>query len=181
MRLFVAADIHGNFDNAELMIKAFEASGASHLLLLGDILNHGPRNAIPEGYAPAKVAQLLNQYSAQILAVRGNCDSEVDQMLLDFPILADYGQLLLGQRKVFYCHGHLYKPDDLPELASGDVFISGHSHNATAMFRGDVYLCNPGAISVQKGDSPLSYGILQASGFEVFALSDDSLFLKCQF
>ena len=121
MKLMFASDIHGSLPATERVLSLFAQSGAQWLIILGDVLNHGPRNALPEGYAPAQVAEKLNPYASRIIAVRGNCDSEVDQMLLHFPITAPWQQVLLEQHRLFLTHGHLFSPDNLPALAAGDV------------------------------------------------------------
>jgi len=122
MKLFFASDLHGSLPATELMLEKYNASGANYLVILGDVLNHGPRNPVPQGYQPAAVAQLLNNYSDQILAVRGNCDSEVDQMLLNFPMLESYSWILLENgTRIFLTHGHIYNSDHRPPLKAGDV------------------------------------------------------------
>ncbi|SUG77063.1 Phosphodi esterase yfcE [Salmonella enterica subsp. enterica] len=107
MKLMFASDIHGSLPATERVLERFAQSGARWLVILGDVLNHGPRNALPEGYAPAQVAERLNAVATQIIAVRGNCDSEVDQMLLHFPITAPWQQILTQERRLFLTHGHL--------------------------------------------------------------------------
>lgn len=107
MKLMFASDIHGSLPATERVLSLFAQSGAQWLIILGDVLNHGPRNALPEGYAPAQVAEKLNPYASRIIAVRGNCDSEVDQMLLHFPLTAPWQQVLLEQSRLFLTHGHL--------------------------------------------------------------------------
>ena len=109
----------------------FAQSGAQWLVILGDVLNHGPRNALPEGYAPAQVAEKLNPYASRIIAVRGNCDSEVDQMLLHFPMTAPWQQVLLEKCRLFLTHGHLFSPDNLPALAAGDVGLRPYSYSGS--------------------------------------------------
>lgn len=126
MKLFFASDLHGSLDATEQVLAAYLSSGAEHLVILGDVLNHGPRNPVPESYNPPKVAELLNAHSDSIIAVRGNCDSEVDQMLLAFPMMADYAWVMLanGQR-LFLTHGHLYNAEKRPALKRGDVIAHG--------------------------------------------------------
>ena len=153
MQLFVASDIHGSAVWCERMLRAFDASGASHLVLLGDILYHGPRNDLPDGYAPKRVIGLLSPYASRILAVRGNCEAEVDQMVLPFPVLADYAAVLLGAKKLYLSHGHVYSPDRLPPLCPGDVFLSGHTHIPMDEDRGGVRCLNPGSVSIPKAGS----------------------------
>ena len=172
MKLMFASDIHGSLPAAERVLSLFADSGANWLVILGDVLNHGPRNALPEGYAPAEVADRLNTLAARIIAVRGNCDSEVDQMLLNFPITAPWQQVLTDTQRLFLTHGHLYGPDNLPPLASGDVLIFGHTHLPVAEKRGEIFLFNPGSVSIPKGGFAASYGMLDEGWLQVLALND---------
>lgn len=161
MKLFFASDLHGCVPATEKALAEFEQSGAETLVLLGDVLNHGPRNPIPEGYNPPKVAELLNCYADKIVAVRGNCDSEVDQMLLSFPMMADYAWVLLesGQR-LFLTHGHLYNAQKRPILKQGDVIVHGHTHIPVAELDGDQYVFNPGSVTFPRNGFAPSYGLL---------------------
>ncbi|TQI81421.1 hypothetical protein FHU10_3658 [Serratia fonticola] len=161
MKLMFASDLHGSLSATDRVLELFEQRQADWLILLGDLLNHGPRNALPERYQPAQVAEQLNLYRDKIIAVRGNCDSEVDQMLLSFPIMAPFQQVLLPKRRLFLTHGHLYHPDTLPPLAAGDVLVYGHTHLPQAERQGDIYCFNPGSASIPKGGFPASYGILE--------------------
>ena len=172
MRLMFASDIHGSLPAAERVLERFAQSGAQWLIILGDVLNHGPRNALPEGYAPAEVAGKLNGAAGRIIAVRGNCDSEVDQMLLDFPITAPWQQVLTERCRLFLTHGHLYSPEKLPSLCAGDVLVYGHTHIPVAEKRGDIFLFNPGSVSIPKGGFPASYGLLDGDRLQVLALDD---------
>mgnify|MGYP003365319281 FL=1 len=172
MKLMFASDIHGSLPAAERVLTLFANSGAKWLVILGDVLNHGPRNALPGGYAPAQVAERLNSVAERIIAVRGNCDSEVDQMLLHFPITAAWQQVLTERQRLFLTHGHLYGPDNLPPLASGDVLIFGHTHLPVAEKRGEIFLFNPGSVSIPKGGFAASYGLLDGSNLQVLALND---------
>ncbi|WP_045856444.1 phosphodiesterase [Raoultella terrigena] len=172
MRLMFASDIHGSLPAAERVLERFAQSGAQWLIILGDVLNHGPRNALPEGYAPAEVAGKLNGAAARIIAVRGNCDSEVDQMLLDFPITAPWQQVLTERCRLFLTHGHLYSPEKLPSLCAGDVLVYGHTHIPVAEKRGDIFLFNPGSVSIPKGGFPASYGLFEGDRLQVLALDD---------
>lgn len=172
MKLMFASDIHGSLPATERVLARFADSDARWLVILGDILNHGPRNALPEGYAPPKVAERLNDVAAQIIAVRGNCDSEVDQMLLDFPITAPWQQVLLERQRLFLTHGHLFGPQNLPPLATGDVLVYGHTHIPVAAKQGEIYHFNPGSVSIPKGGNVASYGMLQDNKLQVFALND---------
>lgn len=176
MKLFFASDLHGSLPATELVLDKFKASGAEHLVLLGDILNHGPRNPIPEGYQPAAVAELLNDYSDQIIAVRGNCDSEVDQMLLHFPMLESYSWVLLENgTRIFLTHGHVYNSENRPSLKKGDVLAYGHTHIPLAEKNGELIIFNPGSITFPKGGYAASYGIWDQSTFKVLSFSDEVL------
>lgn len=162
MKWLIASDIHGSAYYCRMLLDAFEREGAERLLLLGDLLYHGPRNDLPRDYAPREVAAMLNAHADSILAVRGNCDAEIDQVVLDFPIMADYALLWEGGRLVFVTHGHLYHLDCLPPLHAGDVLLHGHTHVPACMTgdKGVVYL-NPGSAAIPKGGSACSYMTLE--------------------
>ena len=171
-RILIASDIHGDANTAERLIEIYKASGAEKLLLLGDILYHGPRNDLPAGYAPKKVIELLNPLKNEILAVRGNCDTEVDQMVLSFPMLADYAYLSLDGLRIFATHGHKFNTDSLPPLAKGDILLHGHTHVPVAIeFGEDNLYLNPGSLSIPKESSPKSY-ILYENGVFSFRTLD---------
>ena len=171
-RILIASDIHGDASTAERLVEIYKASGAEKLLLLGDILYHGPRNDLPAGYAPKKVIELLNPLKNEILAVRGNCDTEVDQMVLSFPILADYAYLSLDGLRIFATHGHKFNTDSLPPLAKGDILLNGHTHVPVAIeFGEDNLYINPGSLSIPKESSPKSY-ILYENGVFSFRTLD---------
>ncbi len=172
MKLMFASDIHGSLPATERVLELFAKSDARWLVILGDVLNHGPRNALPQGYAPAQVAERLNEQASRIIAVRGNCDSEVDQMLLHFPITAPWQQVLLPEHRLFLTHGHLFGPDNLPSLAAGDVLVYGHTHIPVAEKQGDIFHFNPGSVSIPKGGFVPSYGMLEEGVLRVIALND---------
>ncbi|MDA8490350.1 MULTISPECIES: phosphodiesterase [Kluyvera] len=175
MKLMFASDIHGSLPAAERVLALFAESGARWLVILGDVLNHGPRNALPEGYAPALVAERLNSVAERIIAVRGNCDSEVDQMLLHFPITAPWQQVLTEHQRLFLTHGHLYGPANLPPLAANDVLVYGHTHLPVAEKRDEIFLFNPGSVSIPKGGFAASYGLLDGHKLQVLALNDQQV------
>lgn len=170
MKLMFAADIHGSLAAARRMLAAFDASGALWLVLLGDLLYHGPRNALPAEYQPAEVAGLLNGYADRIIATRGNCDSEVDQMLLTFPITAPWQQVLLDNTRLFITHGHLFNPENQPPLRRGDVLAYGHTHIPQAERVGNIICFNPGSVSIPKGGFAASYGLLEDNILRVVSL-----------
>ncbi|EDP58467.1 phosphodiesterase [Vibrio sp. AND4] len=168
MKLFFASDLHGSLPATEETIKLYLATGADHLILLGDTLNHGPRNPIPEGYNPPKVAGLLNQYKDQIIAVRGNCDSEVDQMLLNFPMMMDYAWILLESgKRLFLTHGHLYNSSKRPPLREGDIIAHGHTHVPVAEVQDGVIIFNPGSMTFPRNGLSPSYGVMEGNTLKV--------------
>ena len=174
MKWMIASDIHGSALYCEQMINAYQAEGADRLLLLGDILYHGPRNDLPEGYAPKRVIALLNPLQKDLLCVRGNCDTEVDQMVLEFPILADYALLSLGRKMVFMTHGHVYHNTHLPPLHPGDILLHGHTHvPACQELESHIYL-NPGSVSIPKEGSPRSYMTLEDGMFRWKTLTGET-------
>ena len=169
MKLMIASDLHGSAFYCRQLLAAMEREQPDKLLLLGDILYHGPRNDLPEGYAPKEVIAMLNPLREQLLCVRGNCDTEVDQMVLDFPILADYALLYAGSRTVFATHGHHYNTACPPPLAKGDILLHGHTHVPAKDSRLGFWYLNPGSVSLPKENSPHSYMTLKNG---VFAWKD---------
>ena len=162
MKLLIASDIHGSSYYCRELLEAFRREQADRLLILGDILYHGPRNDLPRDYAPKEVLAMLNGMKEKILCVRGNCDTEVDQMVLEFPILADYCILPVGERLVYATHGHNYHLKNLPPLQPGDILLHGHTHiPAWESFGMDNLYLNPGSVSIPKAGSNNSYMILQ--------------------
>ena len=180
MKLMFASDIHGSLPATERVLELFAQSGARWLVILGDILNHGPRNALPQGYAPAQVADRLNALASRIIAVRGNCDSEVDQMLLHFPMTAPWQQILTENLRLFLTHGHLFGPQNMPALNAGDVLVYGHTHLPVAERREHIYHFNPGSVSIPKGGFAASYGILDDNVLSVMALNDQSVIAQVE-
>lgn len=167
MKLMFASDIHGAADCCEKVLKRFDEEGAEKLFLLGDILYHGPRNDLPEDYAPKRVIAMLNERKNSLLCVRGNCDTEVDQMVLDFPIMAEYALLYLDGRTVFLTHGHKFNTDNPPSLNEGDVLLHGHTHIQTIDgSRGYTYM-NPGSVSLPKNGMPKSFMIYEDGVFTI--------------
>ena len=162
MRLVIASDIHGSALYCGKLLEAFQRENADKLLLLGDLLYHGPRNDLPEGYDPKTVTAQLNACAERILAVRGNCDAEIDQMVLHFPILADYCLLYAGGRCFFVTHGHLYHTASLPPLQEGDILLHGHTHVPCweEFGKQNLYL-NPGSVSLPKNGTPRGYMLLE--------------------
>ena len=165
MKLMIASDIHGSAYYCKKLLEAYEREGAEKLLLLGDILYHGPRNDLPEGYAPKEVIAMLNPLKDKLLCVRGNCDTEVDQMVLSFPVLADYAVLWLDGKAVYATHGHNYNEEKLPPLADGDILLNGHTHVPKCTDHGTYTYMNPGSVSIPKENSPHSYMIYENGKF----------------
>ncbi len=167
MKYLIASDIHGSAYFCEKLINAFKRENADKMILLGDILYHGPRNDLPKGYAPKEVIALLIPYADRLLCVRGNCDTEVDQMVLPFPILADYALLSLGEKNVFITHGHNFNKTTPPPLSKSDILLHGHTHIPVCEKFGEkdnVYI-NPGSVSIPKEGSANSYMTLKNSLF----------------
>ena len=177
MKWMIASDLHGSAYYCCKMLEAFEREGADRLFLLGDLLYHGPRNDLPREYAPKEVIPLLNGKKEKLLCVRGNCDAEVDQMVLEFPVLADYAVLPVGQRLIYATHGHIYHVKNLPPLAPGDVLLHGHTHVPawTEFGQRNLYL-NPGSVSIPKENSPHSYLILEGNTMQWKELESSAVF-----
>lgn len=177
MKWMIASDLHGSAYYCRKMLEAFEREGADRLFLLGDLLYHGPRNDLPREYAPKEVIPLLNGKKEKLLCVRGNCDAEVDQMVLEFPVLADYAVLPVGQRLIYATHGHIYHVKNLPPLAPGDVLLHGHTHVPawTEFGQGNLYL-NPGSVSIPKENSPHSYMTLEENTMQWKELESSAVF-----
>ena len=157
----IASDIHGSEFYCKKLLESYTKEGAGRLVLLGDILYHGPRNDLPEGYAPKKVIELLNAMKNELLCVRGNCDTEVDQMVLNFPILADYAVLPVGDNLVYLTHGHNFNESNLPSMADGDILLHGHTHVPKCVDHGNYVYMNPGSVSIPKEDSWHGYMIFE--------------------
>ena len=161
MNIMIASDIHGSAYYCSKLMEAFEREGADRLLLLGDLLYHGPRNDLPKDYAPKEVLRMLNGRKQKIFCVRGNCDAEVDQMVLEFPILADYAILEAENRLIYATHGHIFHLQHLPMLQPGDLLLHGHTHiPAWKRFGESNLYVNPGSVSIPKEGSPHSYMML---------------------
>ncbi len=165
MKLLIASDIHGSAYYCQRLIEKFEEEKADKMLLLGDVLYHGPRNDLPRDYAPKKVIELLNALKDKIFCVRGNCDTEVDQMVLEFPILADYSIISEGNRLIYATHGHKYNPENLPPIAEGDILLNGHTHIPACEQKNQYIYMNTGSISIPKENSPHSYVTLENGEF----------------
>ena len=170
MIFVIASDIHGSATYCKKIIEIFKEEKADKLLLLGDILYHGPRNPLPDGYAPAEVASLLNGIKDKILCVKGNCDSEVDQLVLSFNVLSDNAAVFADGLNIYLAHGH----KDTPPLLNGDIYITGHTHVPLKEDCGYIHL-NPGSVSLPKENSPHSY-ILYKDGTFYFKTLDGQIY-----
>ena len=165
MKLMIASDIHGSAAYCRDLLAACDAEAPDRLLLLGDLLYHGPRNDLPHGYAPKEVISLLNGRAEKLLCVRGNCEAEVDQMVLAFPVMADYAWIEVNGLRIFATHGHLHGESTPPPLSKNDILLCGHTH-VPAWNRHDGYLyLNPGSVSIPKEGSQRGYMILEDKTF----------------
>lgn len=167
MKYMFASDVHGSAYFCRKMLEAYREEGAERLVLLGDLLYHGPRNDLPKEYAPKEVIAMLNDKKDEIYTVRGNCEAEVDQMVLEFPVLAEYCVLVIEGKTFFATHGHVYNTDHLPPLKKGDILIHGHTHVLKAENMGDYIWLNPGSVSIPKEENPHTYAVLENGLFEI--------------
>ena len=166
MKWMIASDLHGSAYYCKKMVEAFEREGADRLLMLGDLLYHGPRNDLPRDYAPKEVIPMLNGLKNKLCCVRGNCEAEVDQMVLDLPVMVDYCILPAGEKLIYATHGHIYNIKNPPPLAEGDILLHGHTHVPAWTEFGRRNVClNPGSLSIPKENSPHSYMILENGVF----------------
>ena len=153
MKLVIASDIHGSAYWCGKLMEFVEEVQPEKLILLGDLLYHGPRNDLPRDYAPKQVISMLSQHKDKIIAVRGNCEAEVDQMVLPFPCMAEFSQLYVDGQTFFLTHGHHHNPDNLPPLREGSIFLSGHTHVKVDEVRSGIRCLNPGSVSIPKDGS----------------------------
>lgn len=167
MKYMFASDVHGSAYFCRKMLEAYREEGAERLVLLGDLLYHGPRNDLPKEYAPKEVIAMLNDKKDEIYTVRGNCEAEVDQMVLEFPVLAEYCVLVIEGKTFFATHGHVYNTDHLPPLKKGDILLHGHTHVLKAENMGDYIWLNPGSVSIPKEGNPHTYAVLENGLFEI--------------
>lgn len=178
MKYLIASDIHGSARFCRELFSRIEAEHIDCLILLGDLLYHGPRNELPNGYAPKEVIAMLNEYKGKLICVRGNCDAEVDQMVLSFPIMADYAVIEHDGHTVFATHGHIYGEDTPPVLRKGDVLLCGHTHIPRCCEHDDFTYINPGSVSIPKEGSEHSYMTLDGGSFVWKRLSDGEEYLR---
>lgn len=175
MKLMFASDIHGSYPACSKMLARFDAENAERLFLLGDLLYHGPRNDLPAGYAPKEVIKLLNSRKDKLFCVRGNCEAEVDQMVLEFPVLAEYALLFLEGRQIFVTHGHVYNTKNPPLIGSGDVLIHGHTHIQTVDTSNGYAYINPGSVSLPKEGNEPSYMVYEDGIFRIKTLDGEKI------
>ena len=177
MKLLIASDIHGDAECCRATLDAFARENAEKILILGDILYHGPRNDLPEGYAPKKVIEMLNAVADKLICVRGNCEAEVDQMVLNFPVMSTTACVLdtENDRSIYMSHGHIYSPDNLPPMPEGSVFLSGHTHVLAAEKKGEILCVNPGSVSLPKNGNPKTYAIYDGKCIEIKAFSGETV------
>ena len=165
MKIMIASDIHGSAYYCEKLLEAWKKEQPEKLLLLGDILYHGPRNDLPKDYAPKQVISMLNEMKNEILCVRGNCEAEVDQMVLEFPVLADYCILYENGHMIFATHGHVHNEKNVPPLKKDDVLLHGHTHVPKCVEHETYIYMNPGSVSIPKEESAHSYMIMENGTF----------------
>lgn len=177
MKFFIASDIHGSEFYCKKMLDCYKTEKADKLLLLGDLLYHGPRNDLPRAYNPKAVIEMLNNLKNDILCVRGNCDSEVDQMVLEFPILADYCVLSYNETMIFATHGHKFNRDNIPPLKNGDFLLHGHTHIPVCEQYDNFTYINPGSVSIPKEDSHHGYIVFE-DGIFIWKDLDGNLIKK---
>ena len=165
-RYMIASDLHGSAEYTRQLVDAYHREQPDMLILLGDILYHGPRNDLPAGYAPKEVIALLTPLAGRILCVRGNCDAEVDQMVLPFPLMAEYSILPIEGHRIFITHGHIHNTQTPPPLARGDILLHGHTHVPACLHQpGGWWYLNPGSVSIPKEGSARGYMTLEGGTF----------------
>ena len=167
MKFIIASDIHGDINSTRRILSILEEEKADKLLLLGDVLYHGPRNDLPSGYNPKMVISALNDIKDKIICVRGNCDAEVDQMVLDFPIMDDFRYIEADGIRIFATHGHHFNQDTPPRMSKGEILLHGHTHIPKCERFCDNYCLNPGSISIPKGGYKPSYMVYENRHFVI--------------
>lgn len=175
MKYLIFSDIHGSATRTKEVLDIFQKEMCDRMIILGDVLYHGPRNPLPEGHNPKEVVTLLNDYKDEIICVRGNCEAEVDQMVLAFPCLGDYTIVVDEGVRLFATHGHHYNPQQLPPLTKRDVFLYGHTHLWEIREQEGIVICNPGSISLPKEGRPATYAIYEKGHLSVYTLAGELL------
>lgn len=169
MKLFVISDIHGSEEALDKALSWFEKERAEYLVILGDFLNHAPRNALPSGYSQMGVAKKLNLLKDKIIGIKGNCDSEVDQEVLRFPLLPMF-MIMSSDKKFFFTHGHIYNAYNLPPMSKGDVLVHGHYHIPWLFEKDGVLVASPGSIAIPRGDSKPAYIVIEDGKLDIKSL-----------
>ena len=178
MKILFLSDIHGMSATLKKVLKHADDLGADRIVILGDILYHGPRNGVHKLYNPPEVVAMLNERKSQILAVRGNCDAEVDQMLLNFPIMADFAELVVDDKRFFLTHGHLWNEEHLPDIPADSILAHGHTHIAQIKkLDNGITIFNPGSISLPKNTIIRTFGFFDGQSLTVRQLDDGNLYV----
>ena len=173
MKIMVFSDIHGSLYYTKKALAVADKEEVDQIIILGDIMYHGPRNPLTKDYKPLDVSIELNKYANKIIGVRGNCDAEIDQQLLAYDGRKEFQKIMLNGRDFFITHGHIFTPDDHPNLLNGTIFLSGHTHLPTAVKKDGIYYINPGSISLPKGGYPSSYAIIYKDRVEIINFDDN--------
>jgi len=187
MKYLVFSDIHGSASACQKILNHFTQMKADYMILLGDLLYHGPRNPLPEGDEPKKTAELLNAFADKIICCRGNCDAEVEEMVLNFPVLSSYSLIVDNGVKLFCTHGHVYSPERedgsvavagsrIPQLSGSSVIFYGHTHiQVLEKNRKGITVCNPGSVSLPKGESPAGFAIYEDGKISLYNIEGQVL------
>ncbi len=178
MKLLIASDIHGSAFWCEALMHVLDGERFDRAILLGDLLYHGPRNDLPEEYNPKKVIEMLNARKEHFLCVRGNCEAEVDQMVLKFPVLADYATVFADRHMFYATHGHHFNLDNPPALQKGDFLLCGHTHVSGCIRREHFTYLNPGSTSIPKSGTPHSYAVLESGVMVWYDLSNGKEYMR---
>ena len=181
MNYLVISDIHGSLNYTNFILEKLNTNQFEHIIILGDQLYHGPRNPLPKEYSPLKVAEILQKFRDKITAIRGNCDSEVDEMVLGYSIMETTKEIEVEGLTIILNHGHHKIAQDMTDFNKKYLVLSGHTHVPTAHNTGNIYYCNPGSISLPKENYPNSYGILTNKSFRVLDLITDEEIMKIEF
>ena len=178
MKILIAGDIHGSSYYCDKLISLASDKKVDKIILTGDILYHGPRNDLPKDYDPKKVTALLNQNSDKILSVRGNCEAEVDQMLLDFPVMSDYVIVVTEKTELFITHGHIYNNENIPSFVKKGVFVNGHTHIPVCESQNGVLFINPGSVSIPKENSCHSAVIVENDNISFYNIENGEIYMQ---
>ena len=176
MKFIIASDIHGDINSTNRILSILKEEKADKLILLGDVLYHGPRNDLPAGYNPKMVISALNEIKDRVICVRGNCDAEVDQIVLDFPIMDTFRYIEADGLRFFATHGHHFNQDTPPKMSKGEILLHGHTHIPKCEKFGDNYCLNPGSVSIPKGGYKPSYMVYENRSFIIKDFEDGVIF-----